>query len=434
MFLFYWILFIHIILNCTGKPPKNICSYKEDHLLCKKHLPDIQYPSKASILELHDVRWQHLSLEELIRKFPNVSSVTINGGSIQSLEPPMNSNNKIQILKLKHLKIESIQPDLFVNLKNLTTLNLEGNNIKELNENITFEGISNLYLSDNKWNCSSNLAWAINYETIIKDANKIRCHIGYTGKPLVPIAHFLRGISSDCPESCVCSMSQVLQKLNSTRLEPMILVNCSGRGLRQLPSKIPPETMMIHLENNDISNVEPLKSNKLYRSVVDIFLDNNSITGIEELEGTYWFHNFRVLSLSGNKLTELPPYALDNAMECNKNALAIQLSLGGNPWRCDCVFTPEFQELLVKYATNIKDVKDIKCSYVEGDENSLLPIIDLSRSSVCRYPSEYSVQEALDLLNAVLASLIVFVVGKLAYDYYHFKKTGRLPWIVTKIP
>lgn len=210
----------------------------------------------------------------------------------------------------------------------------------------------------------------------------------------------VQGISSDCPESCVCSMSQVLQKLNSTRLEPMILVNCSGRGLRQLPSKIPPETMMIHLENNDISNVEPLKSNKLYRSVVDIFLDNNSITGIEELEGTYWFHNFRVLSLSGNKLTEvvdkqiiiikyailvcmifrlqLPPYALDNAMECNKNALAIQLSLGGNPWRCDCVFTPEFQELLVKYATNIKDVKDIKCSYVEGDENSLLPVREVS--------------------------------------------------------
>lgn len=62
-----------------------------------------------------------------------------------------------------------------------------------------------------------------------------------------------------------------------------------------------------------------------------------------------------------------------------------------------------------------------------------LQILELSRSSVCRSPTEYSVQ-ALDLLNLVLASLIVLILGKLAYDYYHFKKTGQLPWIVTKMP
>lgn len=60
-------------------------------------------------------------------------------------------------------------------------------------------------------------------------------------------------------------------------------------------------------------------------------------------------------------------------------------------------------------------------------------IIELTRSSMCRLPMEYSLQQGLDLLNAVLASLIVFVLGKLAYDYYHFKKSGKLPWIIMKM-
>jgi hypothetical protein len=57
----------------------------------------------------------------------------------------------------------------------------------------------------------------------------------------------------------------------------------------------------------------------------------------------------------------------------------------------------------------------------------------LSRSAVCREPSGYLIQP-LDLLNGILASLIVLVIGKLIYDYWSFKKTGKLPWLVAKMP
>lgn len=60
-------------------------------------------------------------------------------------------------------------------------------------------------------------------------------------------------------------------------------------------------------------------------------------------------------------------------------------------------------------------------------------VTDLTRSDVCREPSQYLVQP-LHLLNAVLAALIVLVLGKLAFDYWSFKKTGKLPWIVAKMP
>lgn len=33
-----------------------------------------------------------------------------------------------------------------------------------------------------------------------------------------------------------------------------------------------------------------------------------------------------------------------------------------------------FQEILQKYQAQIADVEDVKCMYLEGDENSLLPV------------------------------------------------------------
>jgi hypothetical protein len=74
---------------------------------------------------------------------------------------------------------------------------------------------------------------------------------------------------------------------------------------------------------------------------MDMFLDENHIHSIEALEGADWLFNFRVLSLRSNQLTQVPTYALDNALQRNRNAAIVYL--GNNPWTCDCFFTPSFQ-------------------------------------------------------------------------------------------
>jgi hypothetical protein len=74
---------------------------------------------------------------------------------------------------------------------------------------------------------------------------------------------------------------------------------------------------------------------------MDMFLDDNRIHSIEALEGADWLLNFRVLSLKSNQLTQVPTYALDNALQRNRNAGIVYL--GNNPWICDCFFTPSFQ-------------------------------------------------------------------------------------------
>lgn len=79
------------------------------------------------------------------------------------------------------------------------------------------------------------------------------------------------------------------------------------------------------------------------------------------------------------------------------------------------------------------DSANVTCKYIEGDDNLGNAVLALKRSDVCKVQSQHSIQP-LDLINTVLASLIFLVLGKLAYDYYYYRKMGRLPWIVTKMP
>lgn len=124
-------------------------------------------------------------------------------------------------------------------------------------------------------------------------------------------------------------------------------------------------------------------------------------------------------------------YLLHNALDRNSNAVKLFLSV--NPWTCDCIFTLRFQELLQRFHLVIKDAANITCKYIEGDENFGAKVLELRRGDLCKLTKEYKIQP-LDLLNGVLGSLIILVLGKLAFDYYHYRKSGRLPWIVSKLP
>lgn len=119
-------------------------------------------------------------------------------------------------------------------------------------------------------------------------------------------------------------------------------------------------------------------------------------------------------------------------MERNHHAESLYLS--ENPWHCECIFTLRFQELLQAHRSIIKDFSDIQCQYVDEDgELATNSVLALKRGEVCALPTENSIQP-LDLLNGVMATLIVFIIVKLSYDYYHYRKSGRLPWLVTKMP
>ncbi|CAH1964948.1 unnamed protein product [Acanthoscelides obtectus] len=399
-------------------------------------MPDM-IDHSVDTFQLTGIKLKTFDLGRVVYIFPNVQNVSITDGNIVNLIPPKKPNS-IKVLELRRLLLTNISRDFIRHFHNIEVLDLRENHLEQFPVDFFWGNVKELRLSNNSWNCSDDLSWIFNMnKRVVVDINDLKCFgLPYPGKPLISIAQYIKELEDTCIPNCECFLSKVVQDIMTDDLVPIITMNCSYRGLRELPSSLPNNTRTLHLEGNSIASLEPLNNNPVYESLWDLYLDTNDVSSIDDLEGSFWLKHFREFSLKGNKLTKIPAYALDNALLKNPNMpKAVRLYLGGNPWRCDCIFIPVFQELVLqKYATQIKDIRDVKCSYVQGDENSLMPIIDLSRSSVCRLPPEYSLQEGLDLLNGILASLIVFILGKLAYDYYHFKKTGRLPWIVTKMP
>lgn len=241
---------------------------------------------------------------------------------------------------------------------------------------------------------------------------------------------------------------------DGTSLQPLYSINCSALKLYSLPTFIPENTTIFYANHNNITSVEPLQN--IYRLVLDMYLDYNLIESIDILDTAYWLQHFRIFSLKGNKLTkvylailnltiinkcinillrsQIPIYVFDNALEKNRNAVRVFFS--ENPWQCNCIFTLRFRQLLMKYHTVIKDSANISCKYIESEFDKELAeplVLSLKYGDVCTLPPDYKIL-ALGLLNIVLATLIVMVLSKLAYDYYNYRKFGKLPWIATKLP
>ncbi|GLV33899.1 swi2 [Carabus blaptoides fortunei] len=391
----------------------------------------------ARVLTLCNYPYNDFDVTNILGQYPWLEKFTLMSSNVTHVRGKFPPNNSLKVLNFTDLVIEKIRSHVFSALNSLKTLDLRHNRLNHLHPNVInlVNRLHKLYLQGNEWNCAKNLDWVLYLNaSVVQDMQKLKCFKQpYPEKPLKPIATLLSNLRLECPDPCECSLPNVVAIPGDRGggLQPMIEVNCSGRGLKKYPEALPLNTTTLLLKGNKIENLEALINNKFYRNVVDVYLDNNLITSIDDLEGGHWLLQFRVFSLKGNKLTQVPTYILDNALQRNHNAL--EIFLGQNPWRCDCLFTPSFQDLLVKYSKLMKDAMDVKCTFIEGNENSLMPIMKLSRSAICRLPNDYSIH-ILDLINGILASLIVLILGKLAYDYYTFKKTGQLPWIVTKIP
>lgn len=391
-------------------------------------------------------RWPNSTFDprDIENRFPELVNLTIEESDITRIKEFSDELDDLEELILAGLGLEEVAPSTFTELKKLRVLDLRNNSLNHVQRETlsTLADLQEIYLSGNPWDCSKDLTWLVDdarnssVASRVVDRDKMICNNEtYPKKPVLPIMGMIKTLQDECPRepptNCTCHMEYVAPHPDGVTLRPVTTVNCSYRGLQELPGKLPSVTTTLLLKGNQISSLKPLVSNPHYRGVLDLFLDDNLVRSLGVLEGADWLLGFRVLSLRGNRLAQVPTYALDNALQRNRHAA--HLYLGRNPWLCDCLFTPSFQDFIIKYRKLVKDIDDVRCSSVDGDDNSYSQIQTLSRSSVCLEPSEYLVRP-LDLINGILASLIVLVVGKLIYDYWSFKKTGKLPWIVAKMP
>ncbi|XP_033219870.1 protein singed wings 2 [Belonocnema kinseyi] len=439
---------------CESEAPKlggvlPICKSKDKshHLICFGGIGEewsfglrSKYLRILTLCEWPDINFDP---ETLLRNFPSLKSLSLFNGSITNiLRPfPIEAQN-VEKLVIIGTRLRHLSDGILRNLSALQILDLRYNSFSEINpENFNSTSLQTVYLFGNPWKCRREMAWILEsgmdyLSNKIIDKADLRCSVPYEGRPLIPVVEIIVVLGDECQRTvCECQLAYVygrVDRLIQKQLKAFVSVNCSNRGLTEMPSFLPANTTVLQLSENKITDLSPLATNAVYRFVQDLYLDHNLVESISLLDGTHWLENFRLLNLRNNKLTDLPTYALEHALPQNINSA--RLYLGHNPWRCDCLFTPGFQDFLIRYANLVKDINDIRCSAVEADEIANKQIRELTRTEICISPEEDYWLLPLDVLNATLAFLIFLVLGKLLYDYLCFKRTGKLPWIVTKIP
>ncbi|XP_012886169.1 PREDICTED: leucine-rich repeat and transmembrane domain-containing protein 1 [Dipodomys ordii] len=127
----------------------------------------------------------------------------------------------------------------------------------------------------------------------------------------------LQGVC-DCPEKCICHPSS-----NS--------VDCSSQGLAEIPPNLPPQTLILHLQNNQIHQLSALAF-RLFHALPqlrELDLSSNNISYLPASLGKPW-ENLTMLAVQQNQLQHLDRELLEFMPRVK------QLLLKDNIWKCNC--------------------------------------------------------------------------------------------------
>lgn len=355
-------------------------------------------------------------------KHLNLSNNNLTEFDSNSLLSP---NNRLITLDLSRNQLNSIN---LMNLNALEMLSISDNNLNTIKEFDIFKRnhkIKSLSIENNEWNCSESLIWLLNYTINYSNRDQMRCSHPSIAKGM-SFSHRLSVLQTPICLQCECS----LLRNNSTS------VNCSDKHLKSLPNYLPSlyPTKIVRLDNNDITNVSlNLVAVNDWQNVTYLHLNNNTIDSLVGFEGTKLLKNLVALHLAYNRLREIPPHILDQFLHLD------QLYLSENPWNCDCK-TAVFQDWLQKHFKIVKDIDNIRCA--ANPNTNIIPkngvysghtshkfsnriLFKIPKSELCPQPNKPI--EVFDIINGLLASLIIIVIFKLIYDYFWQKRTGKLP-------
>lgn len=421
---------------------------------------------KCESLNMLDLSFNHLQyIERLQLPSPKTSLTYLNLGSNNisfsdtgaqfiPYDFPLSNQLELQHIFLDNNRINHIPTplnNLFVDLKTVdlsgnlisyleflsihfvsdgVKLNLKNNQIKAINlrrwKHFPFnEMIKNVTLSleGNPFTCNCilyifativqgklNEHSKTSYQILIDDADKITCTSLEDRQMHVKTLDlkFLTCNLDFCSDNCTCSWRPY---------DDMLTVDCSFKDMKEIP--MPTKDMYqlktnysvtLNLMNNSLANFDGL-DHPFYTRLANLTIPYNKISHINEsdLPG-----NLKVLDVRGNNLTFLSDTTLDYL-----NVTDVVLSLGDNPWTCNCDMIDFFTFLQVP-ERKVLDSNNIKCA---SDGELLLSI---SEYTIC--PSFRNPMVIVTIVLITVFLLLFAVLGTMSFYKY---KQGIKVWLFT---
>ncbi|XP_034541694.1 leucine-rich repeat-containing protein 17-like [Notolabrus celidotus] len=251
-------------------------------------------------------------------------------------------------LDLQQNHITLIEEGAFQGLTELTTLLLQNNRLGTLSEEalIPMSNLGYLRLHGNPWSClcpmdslirtlqvPSNRNFGpharcaeplrlkgiklkqVDPEMLCKEADPAGDPQGDETEPLFSLDPIPIRIKPDATIAC------------HTYLFPQVRMDCSNRGLTEVPTGIPDNVVHIDLSHNSISH---LKAKNFHgaKSLRTLNMSHNSMENIDKASLSGLLH-LRELDLSNNSMHFIQYGVLEDLYFLS------QLKLEGNPWVCD---------------------------------------------------------------------------------------------------
>lgn len=198
-----------------------------------------------------------------------------------------------------------------------------------------------------------------------------------------------------CPSDCSCHVRTV---------DSTAVFNCSNANLTRVP-ELPDIKSLglrhyeLHIENNNISYL-PLATTIGYQNLNRIYARNNFI---EHLMPENLPNDLHALDLSMNNLKELNVSVLWRLAYMEKLE---NVSLGHNPWHCDCGSFELLRSIQTHYA-KVFDFNEIRCN---NRDNQIL----IYTSDLC--PAERS------MISIILIGIFILLLLLSTTLYYKYKR------------
>ncbi|KAG5680121.1 hypothetical protein PVAND_009646 [Polypedilum vanderplanki] len=380
----------------------------------------------------------------LLKYFIKLKNLFIGYSSFNQFINKLPRLESLSFINITRNELMTLKGDFFSDLPSVNTIDLRYNQL-QLVEKIQINSNTNstvqIYLYGNLWNCSQAkiIKWIagsdLKYDVV--DKKKLNCSDHkFRARPLYTVMNFKNSLTKLCKDlkdlrNCTCHISFLRYEEDTRSFKPVASVNCSGKGFYNFPEMLPPYTNTFFIDHNKIRSLDALCfKNSTYNNVHDIYLEYNEIRDVSVLDNCQWFENFRVLNLKGNLIERIPVFAFSNSLELSNHATKLLLS--ENNWICSCRYAPRLLKLCQKYDL-IADKRKIRCRNEKNDPdiNGRL-LMELTKNDVCKV--NQIILNKFEIMSIIFTILIILLLLNLLYDWYRYKSSGKLPWIVLNTP